>query len=167
MTMTPRKEEFARLLSLEEPLSIIEAYEKAGYSIKRDKSGKPSAHIYVNASKLASEDDIVERVNQIRSNRNKKHEAVTLYKKTREEARKDNVINKLEVLADITQDHEFLSRDMSAQDKAVMLKALQLLGQPIGLYTERVVTQEEPKDSKQLEADLKAKLVSWFSEDKH
>ena len=166
MTMTPRKEEFAKLLASEKPIPFIDAYEKAGYSVKRNKDGKPAPHIYLNASRLASEDDIVSRIEEIRNIREKKQNAVTLYKKTREEERKDKVIHKLEVLSHIEEDPSF-NPETTAQEKAIMLKALQLLGQTIGLYTERVVTQEEPKDSKTLEADLKAKLASWFSEDKH
>ena len=85
MTMTPRKEEFAKLLASEKPIPFIEAYEKAGYSVKRNKDGKPAPHIYLNASRLASEDDIVSRIEEIRNIREKKQNAVTLYKKEDEE----------------------------------------------------------------------------------
>ena len=63
------------------------------------------------------------------------------------------LLRKLQELRDIAFDKE-----EPAPNRA---KALQLLGQTIGLYTEKVITKDETVSEKQLEQELKDDLAKW------
>tara|TARA_X000001388_G_C2225935_1_gene121144 strand:- start:752 stop:1315 length:564 start_codon:yes stop_codon:yes gene_type:complete len=150
MSMTPKQETFASLLASDNPPTLIEAYEKAGYSVRR-KDGKVVKKCYENARVLARTSIVTQRVKELNDKREERFSAERIRVSNREEARRDKIIKELETLS--------FSDDENAQ---VRLKALHLLGQTLGLYTERVVTKEEPKDSATLEQELLKKMSEWF-----
>tara|TARA_R110000796_G_scaffold52068_1_gene122860 strand:- start:210 stop:437 length:228 start_codon:yes stop_codon:yes gene_type:complete len=70
---------------------------------------------------------------------------------SREEERRDRIINELEKLS--------FSEE---EQPSVKVKALHLLGQTLGLYSERVITKTEDRDIETVEAELKARLKTIF-----
>ena len=131
---------------------IVEAYEKAGYSVRR-KNGKIVSKCINNASDLARSSIIVQRVKELQEKREERFASERIRISNREDSRRTKIISELEALS--------FNNEENAQ---IRLKALQLLGQTIGLYTERVVTKEEPKDSATLEQELYQKMSEWFPE---
>tara|TARA_R110000751_G_scaffold241452_1_gene341928 strand:+ start:263 stop:724 length:462 start_codon:yes stop_codon:yes gene_type:complete len=150
--MTPKQEKFASLLSSPNAPLIIEAYEQAGYSVRR-KNGKIVQKCVNNASDLARSAVIIQRAKELQEKREERFASERIRISNREDSRRTKIISELEALS--------FNNEENAQ---VRLKALQLLGQTLGLYTERVVTKEEPKDSATLEQELYQKMSEWFPE---
>ena len=147
--LSAKQEAFSGLLASDKPPTIIGAYEKAGYSV----AGEGQAHhnSVVNASRLANSAPIVERVSAIKKQREKSLTAQTIRAASREEVRRDRIIDELEKLSFGTD-----------EQASVRVKAIQLLGQTLGMYSERVITKQEDRDIETVENELKARLESIF-----
>jgi|TARA_E500000305_G_C3936766_1_gene195464 hypothetical protein len=149
MELTPKQEKFASLIASDKAPKIIEAYEQAGYSVRRE-GGKIVNKCYENARVLARNPKVSKRVKSLQEKREERFATERIRVSNRDEERRTKIISELEKLA------------FSEDNAQVRLKALHLLGQTLGLYTERVVTKEEPKDSETLEQELYQKMAEWF-----
>jgi len=149
--MTPRMETFAKLIASDTSATITECYEKAGYSVHKTSTGAYDQKSYVNASKLATHPDIVNKINALKEQRERTQNAQKLRAMSREEKLKEDIVRELSQMS--------FSEEEASPNK---LKALQLLGQTIGLYTERVVTKEEPLSEEELEREIKSDLDKWY-----
>lgn len=149
--MTPKMENFAQLIASDASASITECYEKAGYSVGKTRTGAYDHKSYVNASKLATHSDVVAKINTLKEQKERTKNAQKLRAMSREEKLKEDIVQELSQMS--------FSDEEASPNK---LKALQLLGQTIGLYTERVVTKEEPVSEEDLEKEIKNDLAKWF-----
>ena len=149
--LSAKQEAFCGLLASDTPPTIIGAYEKAGYSVAQAGEGQAHHNSVVNASRLANSAPIVERVSAIRKQREKSLTAQTIRAASREEVRRDRIIDELEKLSFGTD-----------EQASVRVKAIQLLGQTLGMYSERVITKQEDRDIETVENELKSRLESIF-----
>mgnify|MGYP003638923574 FL=1 len=147
--LSAKQEAFCGLLASDTPPTIIGAYEKAGYSVAQ--AGQAHHNSVVNASRLANSAPIVERVSAIKKQREKSLTAQTIRAASREEVRRDRIIDELEKLSFGTD-----------EQASVRVKAIQLLGQTLGMYSERVITKQEDRDIETVENELKSRLESIF-----
>lgn len=148
--LSPKQEAFCSLLASPSPPSITGAYDKAGYSVSKDGSAY-SPNTVINASRLARTEPIIERIQSLQKTRERSLAAQTIRAMSREEERRDRIINELEKLS--------FSEE---EQPSVKVKALHLLGQTLGLYSERVITKTEDRDIETVEAELKARLKTIF-----
>lgn len=149
--LSAKQEAFCGLLASDTPPTIIGAYEKAGYSVAQAGEGQAHHNSVVNASRLANSAPIVERVSAIKKQREKSLTAQTIRAASREEVRRDRIIDELEKLSFGTD-----------EQASVRVKAIQLLGQTLGMYSERVITKQEDRDIETVENELKSRLESIF-----
>jgi|TARA_R110000787_G_scaffold211076_1_gene320796 hypothetical protein len=148
--MTPKQKMFAELIADENPPVLIKAYEKAGYLVEKTASGATKNSTYVKASKLASTETIKRLAQSIRDKREKLKTRHLKRSLDKEDQLKSEIVQELRDIA--------FDKEEPAPNRA---KALQLLGQTIGLYTEKVITKDETVSEKQLEQELKDDLAKW------
>jgi len=148
--MTPKQKMFAELIADENPPVLIKAYEKAGYLVEKTASGATKNSTYFKASKLASTETIKRLAQSIRDKREKLKTRHLKRSLDKEDQLKSEIVQELRDIA--------FDKEEPAPNRA---KALQLLGQTIGLYTEKVITKDETVSEKQLEQELKDDLAKW------
>ena len=153
--MTPKMEKFASLLASDDPPTLVQAYEKAGYTVKKTSTGAYHAKIRMNASELAQHPKVIEKVTELKELREKRLSAQKIQALSKDEQLRDQIEKQLKV-------HAFDDEE----NPAVKVKYLQLLGQSVAMFTDRVVTKEESLTEEELEAEIKRDLATWYPDTK-
>tara|TARA_X000001388_G_C2221937_1_gene119610 strand:- start:929 stop:1435 length:507 start_codon:yes stop_codon:yes gene_type:complete len=153
--MTPKMEKFASLLASDDPPTLVQAYEKAGYTVKKTSTGAYKSDIHVRASELAQHPKVIEKVTELKELREKRLSAQKIQALSKDEQLRDQIEKQLKV-------HAFDDEE----NPAVKVKYLQLLGQSVAMFTDRVVTKEESLTEEELEAEIKRDLATWYPDTK-
>ena len=87
MELTPKQEKFASLIASDKAPKIIEAYEQAGYSVRRE-GGKIVNKCYENARVLARNPKVSKRVKSLQEKREERFATERIRVSNRDEERR-------------------------------------------------------------------------------
>ncbi len=133
--LTAKQEHFARLVT--SGMTQTQAYQEA-YST----GGMKPETVWTEASKLAKNPAVVERMNTLRAEI--------------DETKRVLLVNREEAILRQLENEAFSARTDSAR-----VKALELLGKHLGLFTDKVVVSEKPRSEDEIEASILERLERY------